>query len=339
MAKALHDLSTRRGQAFIAVNCGALPETLLESELFGHEKGSFTGAAERRLGRFELADGGTIFLDEIGETSQAIQVKLLRVLETRTFYRVGGTQAIKVDVRVLAATNRNLRDAVAVGDFREDLFYRLNVLNIYLPPLRERRGDIPLLVRRFIRELSKTHDRHFRGITPEAMEVLVEAPWPGNIRQLRNLIESMVVLAPGAEIRATDIPRDVLAGAGSLLPARIGQSGNGGQEFEFVLRSLMDLKLQVEELRRRLDGQERVSTRMVEVTPRAEIGEISVTPIDEPELDEVVYRPGMTMAEVEKAAIAAALKDFRGNRRRAAEQLGIGERTLYRKIKAYNLDS
>jgi DNA-binding NtrC family response regulator len=226
-----------------------------------------------------------------------------------------------------------------VGDFREDLFYRINVLNIYLPPLRERRGDIPLLVRRFIRELSKTHDRHFRGITPEAMEVLVEAPWPGNIRQLRNLIESMVVLAPGAEIRATDIPRDVLAGAGSLLPVRIGQSGNGGQEFEFVLRSLMDLKLQVEELRRRLDDQERASTRMVEVTPRAEIGEISVTPIDEPELDEVVYRPGMTMAEVEKAAIAAALKDFRGNRRRAAEQLGIGERTLYRKIKAYNLDS
>jgi len=340
VAKGLHDLSSRRGKAFIAVNCGALPETLLESELFGHEKGSFTGAAERRLGRFELADGGTLFLDEIGETSPAIQVKLLRVLETRTFYRVGGSQAIKVDVRVLAATNRNIRDAVSVGEFREDLFYRLNVLNIYLPPLRERRGDIPLLVRRFIREFSRAHDRHFRGITPEAMDVLVGAPWPGNIRQLRNLIESMVVLAPGAEIRASDIPRDVLEGPGSLLPARINHSaGVGGQEFEFLLRSLMELKLQVEELRRRLDGQERAPARMIELTPRPEIGEISVTPIDEPEPDEIVYRPGMTMADVEKAAIAAALKDFRGNRRRAAEQLGIGERTLYRKIRAYNLDS
>jgi len=340
VAKALHDLSSRRGKAFIAVNCGALPETLLESELFGHEKGSFTGAAERRLGRFELADGGTLFLDEIGETSPAIQVKLLRVLETRTFYRVGGTQAIKVDVRVLAATNRNIRDVVALGEFREDLFYRLNVLNVYLPPLRERRGDIPLLVRRFIREFSKAHDRHFRGITPEAMDVLVSAPWPGNIRQLRNLIESMVVLAPGAEIRASDIPQDVLHGPGSLLPARISQGpGVGGQELEFFLRSLMELKLQVEELRRRLDGQERVPARMIELTPRPEIGEISVTPIDEPEPEEIVYRPGMTMAEVEKAAIAAALKDFRGNRRRAAEQLGIGERTLYRKIRAYNLDS
>ena len=343
VAKALHDLSSRRGKPFIAVNCAALPESLLESELFGHEKGAFTGAAERRLGRFELADEGTIFLDEIGEVAPSIQVKLLRVLETRTFYRVGGTQPIKVNVRVIAATNRNLRDAVSLGEFREDLFYRLNVLSIYLPPLRERRADIPLLVRRFIREFSRTHDRSFRGITPEAMETLVNAPWPGNVRQLRNLIESMVVLAPGTEIRASDIPRDVLEGAGALLPVRVGGGASGGslgsQEGEFLFRSLMELKLQVEELRRRLDSQERVPTHMVEIRPRPEIGEISVTPIDEPEPEEILYRPGMTMAEVEKAAIAAALKEFRGNRRRAADQLGIGERTLYRKIKAYNLDS
>ena len=152
VAKALHDLSPRRGKPFIAVNCSALPETLLESELFGHEKGSFTGAAERRLGRFELADTGTIFLDEIGEIPQSTQVKLLRVLESRSFFRVGGTQPIKVDVRVVAATNRSLKDASATGEFREDLFYRLNVLTIALPPLRERREDIPLLVRRFTRE-------------------------------------------------------------------------------------------------------------------------------------------------------------------------------------------
>src|SRR5881394_2100215 len=212
VAKGIHDLSPRRGKPFIAVNCAALPETLLESELFGHEKGAFTGAAERRLGRFELANGGTIFLDEIGEISAATQVKLLRVLESRTFFRVGGTQPIKVDVRVLAATNRPLRDAVALGEFRDDLYYRLNVLNIYLPPLRERREDIPLLVRRFIRELAREHDREFRGIAPEAMQRLVNAPWPGSVRQLRNLIESMVVLAPGVEVRAIDIPADILEG-------------------------------------------------------------------------------------------------------------------------------
>src|SRR6185312_1398008 len=171
-----------------------------ESELFGHEKGAFTGAAERRLGRFELADTGTIFLDEIGEIPQSTQVKLLRVLETRSFFRVGGVQPIKVDVRVVAATNRPLKDRVAVGQFRDDLFYRLNVLSIYLPPLRERKSDIPLLIKRFVRELSERHGRSFPGISPPAMQMLINAHWPGNVRQVRNLIESMVVLAHDQEI-------------------------------------------------------------------------------------------------------------------------------------------
>ncbi|MEP7326876.1 MAG: sigma-54 dependent transcriptional regulator [Gemmatimonadota bacterium] len=336
VAKALHDLSPRRGKPFIAVNCAALPEALLESELFGHEKGAFTGAAERRLGRFELADEGTIFLDEIGQISASVQVKLLRVLESRNFFRVGGTQPIKVDVRVVAATNSNLKEEVELGQFRDDLYYRLNVLNIYLPPLRERREDIPLLVRRFIQELAKQHDRKFRGITPEAMRLLVEAPWPGNVRQLRNLIESMVVLAPGTEIRASDIPRDILDGPGRMLPMRIGTLGTGhnvpAQELEFILRSLVELRLQVEELRRRLeDRPQRVQV--------IELGEPSIAEVvEEPEPDTVIYRPGMTMADVEKAAIQAALEEYRGNRRKAAEVLGIGERTLYRKIKAYDLD-
>src|SRR5438128_2133674 len=191
-------------------------------------------ATERRLGRFELADGGTIFLDEVGEMAPATQVKLLRVLEDRTFFRVGGTQPIKVDVRVIAATNKSLKEQVALGRFRDDLFYRLNVLYIYLPPLRERRTDIPLLVRRFIAEFAATHDRQFRGITPEALQILVDADWP----------------AAAAE---------------------------------------------------------------------------------------VLYRPGMTMAEVERATIEAALRETKGNRRKAAEILGIGERTLYRKIKEYAL--
>jgi DNA-binding NtrC family response regulator len=339
VAKAIHDLSPRRGKPFIAVNCAALPDTLLESELFGHEKGAFTGAAERRLGRFELADGGTIFLDEIGEIPAATQVKLLRVLESRTFFRVGGTQPIKVDVRVVAATNRSLKDAVALGDFRDDLYYRLNVLNIYLAPLRERREDIPLLVRRFVRELAKQHDRSFRGITPEAMERLVNAPWPGNVRQLRNLIESMVVLAHGAEIRPADIPVDILDGAGSLLPVRLGGQAlgrEGGQELEFILRSLIDLRLQVEELRRRLD-QTPQRVQVIDLSDHATVADV----LPEGERDgegSVVYRSGMSMADVEKAAIEAALREYRGNRRRAAEVLGIGERTLYRKIKAYQLE-
>jgi DNA-binding NtrC family response regulator len=340
VAKAIHDLSPRRGKPFIAVNCAALPDTLLESELFGHEKGAFTGAAERRLGRFELADTGTIFLDEIGEIPPSTQVKLLRVLESRTFFRVGGVQPIKVDVRVLAATNRPLRDAVALGEFRDDLYYRLNVLNIYLPPLRERREDIPLLVRRFIRELAREHDRTFRGIMPEAMQRLVTAPWPGNVRQLRNLIESMVVLAPGAEIRAADIPADILDGP-SLLPVRLsggnlGRDMAGGQELEFILRSLLDLKLQVEELRRRLDEHPQ-RVQVIELGDHTSVADV-LTDGDGGDHQEVVYRSGMTMADVEKAAIEAALREYRGNRRRAAEVLGIGERTLYRKIKAYHLE-
>jgi DNA-binding NtrC family response regulator len=342
VAKAIHDLSPRHGKPFITVNCAALPDTLLESELFGHEKGAFTGAAERRLGRFELADTGTIFLDEIGEIPPSTQVKLLRVLESRTFFRVGGTVPIKVDVRVVAATNRPLREAVALGEFRDDLYYRLNVLNIYLAPLRERREDIPILVRRFIRDLARAQDRTFRGITADAMERLVSAPWPGNVRQLRNLIESMVVLAPGTEIRAADIPADVLEGPGTLLPVRVPQAvqgqggGFGGQELEFILRNLVELKIQVEELRRRIDDH---PPQRVQVIDLGDHGTVDVLPESDKDGDSpVVYRSGMTMAEVEKAAIEAALREYRGNRRRAAEILGIGERTLYRKIKAYRLE-
>src|SRR2546426_7070064 len=268
VARAIHDLSPRRAKAFIAVNCAALPGTLRESELFGHEKGAFTGAAERRLGRFELANGGTILLDEVGEMPPATQVKLLRVLEDRSFFRVGGTQAIKVDVRVTAATNKSLKEEVALGRFRDDLFYRLNVLHIALAPLRERKTDIPLLVRRFIAGVAATHDRAFRGVTPEALQILVDADWPGNVRQLRNLVESMVVLAPEGEIRASDIPRDIRE-RGRGLPVRVAGATRdvAGQELEFIFRSLVELKLQVEELRRRLDDRAPQRVEVIEVGP------------------------------------------------------------------------
>ena len=350
VAKALHDLSPRRGKAFIAVNCSALPETLLESELFGHEKGAFTGAAERRLGRFELADQGSIFLDEIGDVPLAVQVKLLRVLESRTFFRVGGTQPIKVDVRVIAATNRALRDLVAVGEFREDLYYRLSVLNLYLPPLRERREDIPILVRRFIREFSRIHDRQFKGIAAEALQRLVQAPWPGNVRQLRNLIESMVVLAPGGEIRASDIPIDDLEGPTALpvlASGRFGGSAAGhasgnstlpAPELEFIFRGLMDLRIQVEELRRRLEdrGPRSPGVQVIEV-PEAGLTPIEIDSNEPKPTPTVLYQSGMTMADVERATITAALRECQGNRRKAAAMLGIGERTLYRKIKEYKI--
>ena len=334
VARGIHDLSPRRGQAFIAVNCAALPETLLESELFGHEKGAFTGAAERRLGRFELADGGTIFLDEVGEMPPATQVKLLRVLEDRSFFRVGGTEPIKVDVRVIGATNQSVNEAVALGKFRDDLYYRLNVLAIYLPPLRDRRSDIPLLVRTFIAEFAKLHDRPFRGITPEALQILVDADWPGNVRQLRNLIESMVVLAPEGQIQPGDVPHEIRE-RGRGLPMRLPAATReiAGQELEFIFRSLVELKLQVEELRRRLEERpQRVE--VIEVGPGAPLATVDAEPLPE---GHVVYRAGMTMADVERAAIEAALKETRGNRRRAAEVLGIGERTLYRKLKEYAL--
>jgi DNA-binding NtrC family response regulator len=338
VAQAIHHLSPRRDQPFVAVNCAALPETLLESELFGHEKGAFTGAAERRLGRFELADKGTLFLDEIGDMSASLQVKLLRVLENRTFFRVGGTQPIRVDVRVITATN---------GDFREDLFYRLNVLYIYLPPLRERKSDVPILVKRFVKDLSKEHGREFRGIAPEAMQILVDADWPGNVRELRNLIESMVVLAPGREIRPSDIPSEVREGGTRLLPMRVPETVRSvpGQELEFIFRSLMDLKLQIEDLKRRMD-EEPHRVEVVDVSRRVPFDEYPVgevvefdeqAPVTRDDHLRVVYRPGMRMADVERAAIEAALAETRGNRRRAAERLGIGERTLYRKIKEFDL--
>ena len=384
VARAIHRLSPRRNKPFIAVNVGALPETLLESELFGHEKGAFTGAAERRIGRFELADTGTLFLDEIGDVPLATQVKLLRVLEEREITRVGGTQSIPVDVRVVAATNNPLRAGVEEGRFRSDLYYRLNVLNIYLPPLRDRREDIPILVRQFITELSRQHDRPFKGISPAALEMLAEYAWPGNVRELRNLVESMVVLAPGREIGPGDIPRQIREGGGArFLPVPVGpvmreRAGVEGRELEFIVRSLVELKLQMEELRRQI-GEERAAREQlaraaagalgtpIDVMdgplgsggPQAALGsggmgtwagEVSsaggvsrfggagIEPRDQaPPPAVVTIRPGMTMAEIERAAIEAALRETRGNRRKAAELLGIGERTLYRKLREYQL--
>jgi len=206
IAQALHELSPRKDKPFVKVSCAALSETLLESELFGHERGSFTGAVGRKEGRFELADGGTLFLDEIGEISPTVQVKLLRALQTREFERVGGTQTLKVDVRVVAATNRDLAAFAKSGKFREDLFYRLNVVAVTLPPLRNRKGDIPALAAHFIDKYSKNYGKTIEGLAPGTLNALLSHDWPGNVRELENAIERAIVLCKGDQLTADDLP-------------------------------------------------------------------------------------------------------------------------------------
>jgi two-component system response regulator HydG len=209
VARALHELSRRKDKAFIRLNCGALAETLLESEMFGHEKGAFTGAARRKLGRFELADGGTIFLDEIGEISPALQLKLLRVLQEREFERVGGEETLTVDVRVIAATNQNLEELVFASRFREDLYYRLHIVPIRLPALRERPDDIEPLAVHFLKKLEGRTGKRIQALTPEALEVLKGYRWPGNVRELENVIEQAMVFSSGEVLDAVDLPSNI----------------------------------------------------------------------------------------------------------------------------------
>lgn len=241
VAKAIHYASPRKDQPFVTVNCMALSSGVLESELFGHEKGSFTGAVAKRRGRFEMAHGGTLFLDEIGELSADIQVKLLRVLQERTFERVGGTQSIEVDIRVVTATNKDLQAAVAAGTFREDLFYRLNVVRIDIPALRERREDIPLLAGHFLRKYASENEKNVQGFTSEAMDALTGYEWPGNVRQLQNVVERCVVLASHELIGIGDLPAEVrdeetqYKSAVDLLPVQI----NLGETLERIEAALV----------------------------------------------------------------------------------------------------
>ena len=368
IARGLHQLSPRRHNPFIAVNVAALTDTLLESELFGHQKGAFTGAIDSRRGFFELADKGTVFLDEIGEMPLSTQTKLLRVLEQKEFNRVGGEEVIEVDVRIVTATNLNLKQSVALGRFRKDLYYRLNVLRIELPALCDRKEDIPLLVESFIEEFTRRHNRTFHGISSEAMEILKEYHWPGNVRELNNLIESMVVLAPGREVSPRDIPEEVRSGrrsSSAVVPLELVSSDILEQstektirpELELVFRTLVELRMDVDDLRTEFRAYKDRGDEGVGAIPidseshgleggRIEVGvrtseglseTVWETHGDEVMQPSVVYSSGMTLEELERKAIAATLLEFKGNRRKAAQSLEIGERTLYRKIKAYEL--
>ncbi|MFA7567945.1 MAG: sigma-54 dependent transcriptional regulator [Alkalispirochaeta sp.] len=270
IADALHRLSDRANKPFVKVHCAALSESLLESELFGHEKGSFTGAIGRKRGRFELANTGSIFLDEIGEINQSVQIKILRVLQEKQFERVGGEETIDVDVRIIAATNRDLRAEIEKGTFREDLYYRLNVVNIHVPPLRERKEDIPLLVAAFIKEFAKENGKAVEGIDPRARAALHNHDWPGNIRELRNCIESAVVMAKGSIITLED------------LPPTINRSGDGNDVIRISL--------------------------------------------------------GSSLQDAEQEIIRSTLAAQNGNKTRTAEVLGIGRKTLHRKITEYEIE-
>ena len=224
-AQALHQHSPRRNRPFVKVACAALPETLLESELFGHEKGSFTGAVYTRAGRFEAADGGTLFLDEIGDITPTVQVKLLRFLEEREFERVGGNKTFKVDVRIVAATHRDLKKKLEDGSFREDLFYRLNVIEIHIPTMRERPGDIPLLAHHFLRKYADANGKELKGISDEVLALLLSHPWPGNVRELENAMERAVVLSDGPTLTPAHFPTLRRAAGGGA-----GEAPGGGRE-------------------------------------------------------------------------------------------------------------
>jgi two-component system nitrogen regulation response regulator NtrX len=244
IARKLHEESNRAGEPFIEVNCAAIPEDLIESELFGHEKGSFTGAISQRIGKFELADGGTLFLDEVGDMSLSAQAKVLRILQESVFERVGGTETKKVDVRVIAATNKELLEEAAQGRFREDLYYRLNVVPIHIPPLRERKSDIPLLVEYFLGEVGRELASAPRSISKEALERLVSYSWPGNVRELRNLIERLCILTTSDVIRIEDLPPLELTREEDILkdPFRLKtyQEFKDFTEKEFLIKKLRE---------------------------------------------------------------------------------------------------
>jgi len=300
VANALHHNSPRRSRAFVALNCGAIPREIIESELFGHERGAFTGALVKRVGRIEQAQGGTLFLDEVSEMPPDLQVKFLRVLEEKRVTPVGGNEGKDVDFRLVAATNRDLRSEIEAGRFRQDLYYRLSVVTVEIPPLRERRDDIPLLVERFRDVFAKEHGKPVTGATPAALASLVAYAWPGNVRELKNVVESAVLFAAGPRIDVGDLPAAVRSRASTPAPAK-PYSGEG-------------------------PAVQPAAPTSPEATPAAPAPEEPVS---------VATLVGKTMAEIEREAILTALQVTGGNRRRAAESLGIGLRTLQRKLKEY----
>lgn len=360
----VHQYSARKHGQYIAVNCGAIPEGTIDSELFGHEKGSFTGATESRKGYFEEANGGTIFLDEVAELPLSTQVRLLRVLETGEYLKVGSSKSQKTNVRVVAATNVNMMEVVSNGKFREDLFYRLNTVPIIIPPLRHRKEDIHLLFRKFASDFADKYRMPPIELTDDARHLLESYSWPGNVRQLKNITEQISIIEQNRLINASALQHYLPASDVSFLPARLKTNDERtfSSEREILYQVLFDMKKDVNELKRLVntlmqyvpddvaihDGTDRVFERIInpdsdkiELKPEtAHITGYSANDVGVQNIQdtEEIIEESLSLTEKEIELIKKALEKHKGKRKLAADELGISERTLYRKIKEHNLE-
>jgi len=343
VARAIHKMSKRSSHSMVTVNCGAIPVGIIESELFGHKKGAFTGASEDRKGYFEEADTGTIFLDEIGETPVGTQVKLLRVLETGEFMRVGEAKTRNVDVRVIAATNKDLFREAEKDNFRKDLYYRLRTVTIEVPALRHHIDDLDELVERFALQFSRSNDIVFRGFTSDALKVMKQYDWPGNVRELRNFVESIIILERGDRISSEIVLKHLspLVGeASSNLPIPLEKS-SAQAERELILQQLLFLRQDIRDLKSIFVGEDLNRSGEIAFLPTRSTVPGSSTEISEEEQPKAVKSAAVgdtTLKDLEMEIIIRTLRKFNNNRRKTANILGISERTLYRKINEYGLE-
>jgi transcriptional regulator with PAS, ATPase and Fis domain len=367
-SKLIHSYSTRKHGSFIAVNCGAIPEGTIDSELFGHEKGSFTGANEARKGYFEVANGGTIFLDEVAELPLQTQVRLLRVLESGEFIKVGASKVLKTDVRIVAATNVNIPEAISKGRFREDLYYRLNTVPIVIPALRERGNDIALLFRKFASDFAEKYRMPAIRLDDQATQLLMSYRWPGNVRQLKNVTEQISIIENERQVHADTLMRYLPGQPGSLLPAVSRQDQSAEfSEREILYKVLFDMKRDMMEMKKimaeLMQGQpadahfrednaqffsqiqqeiqqnNMFTPQVVNPTPVVANPVPYITPVNSTALTdhEEVEEESLSLEDREKELIIKALEKYRGRRKNASKELGISERTLYRKIKEYGI--
>lgn len=364
----IHDNSVRKREKYFAINCGSIPEGTIDSELFGHEKGSFTGAIGESEGYFGVANKGTIFLDEVGELPIATQARLLRVLETGEYIRVGGQKIMKTDVRIVAATNVNIRKAISEGRFREDLYYRLNTIPIQMPPLRERGEDILLLFRLFAMQMAEAYHLPKITLTDDAKAMMLKYKWPGNVRQLKNITEQMSVLSEAREINTEVLKKFIPQDIESTELAPIASSGSYSyaQEREVLYNILYELKKNVSDLRRDISNVRRqlnevrglsgetgfsnsiptltnIDSSLASLTDKTELIEpsnpIHSNTIEEAEAEEINEPKTLNLNDLGRQMVEKALERNEGNRKKAAKELGISDRTLYRRIKQYGLDN
>ncbi|MBQ4352211.1 MAG: sigma-54-dependent Fis family transcriptional regulator [Prevotella sp.] len=347
--RVIHDNSPRKREKYFAINCGAIPEGTIDSELFGHEKGSFTGAIGESQGYFGEANKGTIFLDEVGELPLATQARLLRVLETGEYIRVGGTKVMKTDVRIVAATNVNMQKAISEGRFREDLYYRLNTIPIQMPPLRDRGQDIILLFRLFAMQMAEKYKLPKITLTEEAKELILKYKWPGNVRQLKNITEQMSILSQDREITAEALLKFIPQSTESTMLATIQPAGGSHSyenERELLYKILYELKGNVGDLRREMNSlreqlQSPVTQQQTTITQHPAPIAQHPSPITQPmeaEAEEIQEMESLNLDDISRQMLIKALDKNGGNRKKAAQELGISDRTLYRRIKQYGLD-